>query len=178
MGDIIGGLIGGAGSLAGAKAGAKADLTGFNYLSGSPQETGYIDNGGAANSAESQLLGLSPATAGTQNGFSNYLSSSGYNFEKQQGQDAITGSAATKGILNSGAAAKALTSFGTNLASTGFNNYLGQLGNVSQQGQTALGQVGQAGTSGGEAAGNALQTGYSAAGSQFGSAIGSLFSFI
>src|ERR1700761_7557284 len=171
MGDILGGLIGGTGSLAGAQAGSKAALTGFNYLSNNPTEQQYISNGGAANSAQAQLLGLAPMTAGTQNGFNNYLNSTGYNFQLQQGQNAISGNAASRGILNSGATAKGLTQFGQNLGSSYFNNYLNQLGGLSSGGQTALGQVGAAGTAGGQAAGNILQSGYSSAGGQFGTGI-------
>lgn len=178
MGQILGGIIGAGGSVAGAQAGSKAALTGYNYLTGSPEENQYIANGASANEAESQLLGLSPATAGTQNGFSNYLNSSGYNFQKQQGMDAIQGAAGAKGILNSGATGKALTTFGNNLASTSFNNYLGQLSGVSGAGQTGLGQIGQAGTAGGQAAGNILQSGYSSAGSQLGGAAGSIFNLL
>lgn len=177
MGDIIGGLIGGIGSLIGGSQGAGDALKGYNYLTsgkGAAAESGYVNNGGAANTAQSQLLGLSPITGQTQNGFNNYLNSTGYNFQRQQGSDALTGSAAARGLLNSGSTAKALTAYGQNLAAGSFNNYLGQLGGVSQAGQTGLGQVSQAGTQGGAAAGQAQQSGTSSGFNQLGSAAGGL----
>ena len=153
MGDIIGGLIGTAGSLiAGSQASHQA-MRGFNYLKSHVGD--YVNSGSAADTAEAQLLGLSPITAKTQNGFNNYLNSTGYNFQLQQGTNALTGSAAARGILNSGATAKALTEYGQNLAKTSFNNYLGQVGNVANQGLTASGQIGAAGTQGGATAAQA-----------------------
>lgn len=130
---------------------ANQALTGFNYLSGNPAEQGYINNGGAANSQIAALLGVgSPgAVNGAQNAFKNYLGSTGYNFNLQQGQNAINGNMAAKGLLNSGATGKALTSYGQGLASNYFNNYIGQLSGLAGAGQTALGQVGAAGTQGG-----------------------------
>lgn len=189
MGDIIGGIIGGVGSLIGGaqaaqgeKAGAAQALTGYNYLTGNNAINTAQTNGAAASNgwagttnAINQLL-----TSGGQNNpaFQNYLNSTGYNFQLQQGTGAISGNAASKGILNSGAAAKALQGYGQNLASTTFNNYLGQLGGLgamqgqqAQQGINAAGMVGQAGTTGG---GNAGQL-TAGAGQSIGSSITNAF---
>lgn len=157
MGNVIGGLIGGVGSLLGAQSAKSNDLTGYNYLKGA--NAGAVNNGQAASNASAQLLGTQPITDQTKNGFSNYLGSTGYNFQKQQGTAAITGGAASRGLLNSGGTATALESYGQGLAGQSFNNYLGQLNTQSGQGLTAAGQVGSAGTAGGQAAGNAMQTG-------------------
>lgn len=164
MGGIIGGVIGAAGSLLGASSAKTNDLTGYNYLSGQrPQlgagAMGYAQRGDAANLASSQLLGVTPITDQTKSGFANYLNSTGYNFQRDQGTAAITGSAAARGILNSGATAKALTKYGNDLASTSFNNYLTQLNAQSAEGLTATGQIGAAGTDGGKAAGSAMAKG-------------------
>lgn len=183
MGSIIGGVIGGIGSLVGGAsakssdaAAAKQALTGYNYLAtgaGNPSISSAEANGvtagnGAAGTqgAEAQLLGTQPITSTTQNGFDNYLNSTGYKFQADQGTRAITGSAAARGLLNSGSTAKALTSYGQNLASTTFNNYLGNLSglntqqqNTSNAGTTAAQVVGQAGTSGGGNASTATQAG-------------------
>lgn len=153
MGNIIGGFIGGVGSLLGGSSAKKNDLTGFNYLTGKSGVGGVVNNGAAANSAESSLL-TGAGTPQQKQAFGNYLDSTGYNFQKQQGTGAITGSAASRGLLNSGATGKALESFGTNLANTTFNNYLGQLSGLTGQGLTASGQIGQAGTTGGVNAGS------------------------
>ena len=101
-----------------------------------------------------------------ENAFNSYLDSTGYKFMFGQGQDAITNSMAAKGLLNSGATAKALTKFGQNLGKSYFSDYLNQLSNVqnalggtASAGQNALGQIATAGTAGGGNAANAIITG-------------------
>ena len=91
-----------------------------------------------------QLLGLQGGDEANQ-GFQNYLNSSNYKFQLGEGMKALTSNNATKGLLNSGAALKGAQSFGQNLASTGFNNFLSQLGNVAQLGQGAGGIIANAG---------------------------------
>lgn len=198
MGDIIGGLIGGVGSLLGAGKQAKADkaaaqqaLTGYNYLSGNAANQQAQAQGMAAGTeqagtqgAEAQLLGTQPVQEGTKNAFQNYLNSTGYQFQLGQGSQAITGNAAARGTLNSGATAKALTQFGQNIGSSYFNNYLNQLGGLNtQQGNTAAAgvgaanAVGQAGTSGGGGAAEQTAAGGKAVGgavSQVGGIAGGL----
>lgn len=189
MGDLIGGLIGGIGSLVGSsdaanaeKAAAKQALTGFNYLNGNPLINGLQTNGLNGSNGEAGTVGSinSLLTSPNQNNpaFQNYLNSTGYQFQLGQGENAITGNAASKGLLSSGATGKALTQFGQNLASTSFNNYLGQLGglaglqgNQAQQGLAAADAVGQAGTTGGGNAG--VQT--AAAGVSSGTGINNAF---
>lgn len=202
MGSIIGGIIGGVGSLFGGsksdKQASQAALTGYNYLNGNAANKAVQANTAPAIQGQNTALGAQNNVANTANAlltgtaspeqnqaFGNYLNSTGYNFQKQQGTQAITGSAAARGLLNSGATGKALTQYGTNLASTTFNNYLGQLqgvsnqyGNVAQgyggqvaQGAGAAQAVGQAGTSGGGAAASAMTSGNS---TQSGSGIGGL----
>lgn len=115
--------------------------------------------------------------AGSQpgNGFDNYLNSTGYKFRLNSGSDAITGNAASRGLLNSGATAKALTTFGQNLGTQYFNNYLSQLndlagvqGNIAGRGLTAGQVIGAAGTAGGSNAGQLTASG----GQDIGTAIG------
>lgn len=175
MGNIVGGLIGGVGSMLGASSAKTNDLTGYNYLSGQrpqlgPGAMGYAKRGDAAGVAGADLLGLNGAAGQAQSGpaFQNYLSSTGYRFQRDQGTAAITGNAASRGLLNSGSTAKALMGYGQGLASTGFDNYLSKVNGVSQQGLQATGQIGEAGTSGGKAAGDAMQSGLSKAGGIFG----------
>lgn len=172
MSDIIGNIYQGyAANQAGNAASNKA-LTGFNYLNNSPAETGYINNGSGANNAEANLLGLNGAAGNAQSSpaFQNYLNSTGYQFQLGQGTQAIANGAASKGLLNSGATAKALTQYGQGLAGQSFNNYLNQVNGVSQQGQTALGQVGQAGTQGGSTAAQAIFAGQNASAQAYGKA--------
>lgn len=172
MGDIIGGVIGGIGSIIGGNQAAKKEdeaaktaMTGYNYLSSNPL-IGQLQSG-----ASTALTGEQNTTGSIQQlltspsqdnpAFKNYLNSTGYGFQMQQGTDAITGNAASKGLLNSGATARGLESYGQGLAGQYFNNYLGQLGSLNSQyagqvaqGQTAAQAVGQAGTQGGATSGN------------------------
>lgn len=178
MGAVLGGLIGGVGSLLGGSSAKSDALTGYNYLTGQrgqPGVTSIANNAVASNNAESQLLGTSPITPGTTNGFNNYLNSTGYDFAQKQGSDAVTGSAAAKGILNSGSSAKALTQYGQGLGAQSFSNYLGDLNTQTGQGLTASGQIGSAGTTGGATAANDAQSGITKAGGMFGAAASSLF---
>jgi hypothetical protein len=166
-------VIGGIGSMFGGNKAAKQSMSGFNYLTGNKGVQGTVDAGNAATSNAGQLLGTQPLTPGASNGFTNYLNSTGYNFQKDQGMSAITGSAAARGTLNSGSTDKALEQYGQGLSGTYFNNYLNQLGSQSSRGLTAAGDIGQAGTTGGGNAGNQQQSGTSAAFGQFGSAAAS-----
>lgn len=165
MSGMIGGILSGVGSIVGgisqanaANQAAQAAQEGFNYLTSGPgaaltnQETQL---GTSANAATGQLLGLTPMGAGTDNAFKNYLDSTGYNFQLGQGINAVNSSASAKGLLNSGGTAKALTQYGQNLASTGFNNYLNQLASLRAGGENALGRVANAGSTAG---GNAAQS--------------------
>lgn len=152
------------------------DLTGYNYLTkgaGAPTITAAQTAGGVAQAGgadtqnqEAELLGTKPITDQTKTAFNNYLGSSGYNFQKQQGASAITGSAAARGLVNSGSTAKALTQYGQNLGSSYFGNYLGQLNTLNSQQSNTAGQginatvsAGSAGTQGGVAAGQNTQQG-------------------
>lgn len=156
MGAVVGDLFGAGTDIYGGEQGSNLAMTGFNYLSGNPYEKAYIANGGNANNMVAQLLGAAPMQAGTKNAFDNYLNSSGYKFNLQQGDNAINSNQAARGLLNSGSTGKALTAYGQNLGSGYFNNYLNQLMGLSGAGQTAIGQVGQAGTTGGGNAGEIL----------------------
>lgn len=216
MGSIIGGVIGGVGSLIGGSQAAKQDLTGFNYLKKDDAINSAQGNVAPAQAAQTGALTQQNSAVGGENNianteqqlltggqqtpaFQNYLNSTGYNFQLQQGTQAVTQGAASKGLLNSGATAKALTQYGQNLASTGFNNYLGQLnntasvyGNTAQNygtnatgydNQAALGinaaeAVGSAGTTGGTAAGAAQQSAISSGANQIGSSVGAAYNYL
>lgn len=160
MGNIVGGLIGGIGSLVGGQSAKHNDLTGFNYLTGKNGVQPIANSGVAANNTASALLN---GTANPQqtNAFNTYLNSTGYSFQKKQGTNAITGNASTRGLLNSGGTAKALTQFGQGNAGNYFNDYLSQLGGLTGRGLTASGQIGSAGTAGGINAGTDMSNGVS-----------------
>ena len=100
---------------------------------------------GGATNALSALLGLGGDTAGQSAAFDNYRDSTGYDFKMDQGTRAITGSAAAKGLLKSGATAKALEGYGQNLADTTFNDYISQLFNLGNLGLGAGNVIANAG---------------------------------
>jgi hypothetical protein len=167
MGDIIGGIIGGVGSLFG----GNAALKGYNYLTGKNGIQSDVTQGTSANSDINALLTGGPGSAQARGAFGNYLGSTGYNFQMQQGEGAITGSAAARGLLNSGATAKELANYGQNLAGTTFNNYLTQLGNQANRGLQAAQAIGQAGTQGGAGQQSGISSGFNQLGSAVGSAV-------
>lgn len=122
--------------------------------------SGYVNNGNSANSDIMALLGLGGDSTQANAAFQNYLNSSGYKFNLQSGNNAIESAAGAKGMLNSGATAKGLTSFGQNLGSQYFNNYLGQLTGVSNSGLEAGNTIANNGTQGGVAGGQMQSNGF------------------
>jgi len=87
----------------------------------------------------------SPATGGAQSAFQNYLNSTGYQFRLGEGSKALNTNWAARGLLNSGAAAKAALKYGQDYASNEFGNYMGYLSgqqNVGLQAGGALAGVG------------------------------------
>lgn len=202
MGSIIGGVAQGVGSYLGAQAEAQAAekataaaQTGYNYLTsgaGAGAASNYINTGSNALNTQAgvqgDIAGLLGVGGQAANGeaFKNYANSLGYRFQLQQGTGAINANAASQGLLDSGANAKALTAYGQNLASTTFNNYLTQMGGLNaslgataQQGQNMLGTIGSVGTASGGNAANAIMAGGAAQGNFFsglGGAAGNMFS--
>lgn len=149
MGDIIASLFSGFTQAHYDKAAANQAMTGFNWLSGNPQFQSYLTQGSAANDMIASLLGVGGNPAAGKTAFNNYLNSSGYQFQLDQGSKAISGNAATRGLLNSGATAKAETQYGQNLGSQYFGNFLNQLTGLAGRGESAGIATGEAGTIGG-----------------------------
>ena len=127
-----------------------------------------ISSGTQANSQMANLLGLNGEPAQTQ-GFDNWRKSTGYNFGLNQGMNAITGSAAAKGLLNSGATARALSQFGQDYGATKFGDYMSQLQGLVNPAIQAGGLITGAGQ-----ISNSSSKGSSSQGG-FGSVVGSLF---
>lgn len=85
-----------------------------------------------------------------------FQTSPGYDFQLNQGLQAIDRSAAARGSLQSGATLKALQGYGQGLANQEYNNWLGNLGKLSSAGMGALGTQAQLR----EAQGNRIFSGY------------------
>lgn len=163
VGAIIGGaasiggaLLGGKSQKKAAKTAAAADLRAAEMNNALQREvyakneawlSPYAERGNVAGNAMQGLLGLDGVAAGTANpAFQNYLNSTGYQFQVDQGNKAINQGYAARGALQSGAALKALQSHGQNTATGFFKDYLGLLANqqgVGLSGASAIAGVGQ-----------------------------------
>ena len=97
----------------------------------------------ATNALASNLLGTT--SPGSDPAFQNYQNNSGYQWQVGQGTQAITNSAAAKGLLNSGATLKAVDQYGQNAGLQSYQNYLSNLSGLAGQGLNAAGIIGGAG---------------------------------
>lgn len=150
------GFLNSVGGNPGGKTSAKPTQQGFDYLQGSPVNTTYLNQGATATNSLAALLGLG-GDAGEQNAaFDRFRNSSGYGFQLDQGNNAISSSAASSGMLHSGATLKARERFGQGLASNYLQSYLAQLNGLSQQGLVAGQTIGNAATQAGLGASQAL----------------------
>jgi hypothetical protein len=118
------------------------------YLNPNPQQsqptTGYRVNGQTfATLEDAQAYANANKTGGTTYG--GFQKSPGYDFQLQQGIDAIQATAAAKGGLYSGRTLQDAQTYGQDLANQDFYNYLGQVSNVSDAGQNAAAMQGTAG---------------------------------
>jgi hypothetical protein len=102
----------------------------------------------------------------------------GYNFEMQQGQQALQNSAAARGGALSGNTIQATQQFGQGLASTQFQQYMQQLAGLTNMGQNAASLTGQAGNAAIAGAGASLASGQQAAGNATAAAYGNIASII
>lgn len=105
---------------------------------------GQLGNAGAASNQLSGMLGLN-GNAGQNQAFQNFQNSTGYQFGLNQGEQAVTGNAATRGLLNSGSTAKALDTYGQNYANTQYQNYTNLLSGLTNTGNQAGSIIGGAG---------------------------------
>jgi hypothetical protein len=131
----------------------------------------YVDRGNAAGANINALLGMGGDAGAAHKAFDTFTGSDGYQFRLGQGERALNTGYAARGLLQSGAAAKALQTYGQNTASDEFGKYLGYLGGQQQTGlgaasaqagvgQNYAGAVGANNNSAASAAGNAaLNTG-------------------
>lgn len=122
---------------------------GFEFLKSSAGVQQAQGLGSAAGGQIGALLGLGGDQAGAEAAFDQYRGSTGFQFRLDQGIGAIEGSRAASGILQSGAAAKELQSFGQNIASSEFSNYMRQLRQSESTGLNAAFNVASSGTTAG-----------------------------
>lgn len=117
----------------------------FNTITGNEQP--YNAQGQQAASALGQFYGLPGANGQAQTPDYNKILSSlpGYQFQLQQGTQAVDRSQAAKGLLNSGATGKALEQYGQGLAQSYAGQYTQGLQNLTQMGQAAASNQASAG---------------------------------
>lgn len=106
--------------------------------------TPEMQAGVQASGQMANMLGLN-GTQGQDQAFQNWQNSTGYQFGLNQGTQAINGNAATQGLMNSGATAKALQTYGQNYANTQYGNYTSQLQGLMNSGNQAGSTVANAG---------------------------------
>lgn len=128
--------------------------------------TPYREGGQDAVTAQNYLLGLSTDNRMSDGSNYSFETSPGYQFNLEQGLNAIDASAATKGGLLSGATLKAAQEYGSGLASNEYWKNLNALSGLSGMGQSAAAgtananlSYGNAGSSAIGAAGNASAAG-------------------
>jgi hypothetical protein len=95
-----------------------------------------------------------------QQGFQNFLGSTGFQFQVNQGNRGIMSTAGAAGLRGSGATGKGLVNYGQNMGLNYFTNYLGQLGSLSQQGLSAGATIGSAASQAGAQGASAISQGY------------------
>lgn len=135
-------------------------------------EQPFIQAGGNALTALQQGIGIGPGTSGTGVGDLNrpftagdFHSSPGYQFQMQQGENAVLNNAAHLGGVNSGNTLKALTQFGQGTANQDYwnaynafvnnqNQRFGQLQTVAGSGQNAVSNTGALGAQVASSVGN------------------------
>lgn len=142
----MGFLSGAIGSMFGSKSQAgeimEQNNQGFDYLKDNENVQQAQDFGSSAQGLLAGLLGLGGDQGAAEKAFDTFKDSSGYQFRMDEGLDAIQGSRAASGILNSGATSKELMRYGQNLASAELGNYMDVLGGTVSRGLTSAYQVG------------------------------------
>jgi hypothetical protein len=95
----------------------------------------YRRSGGKANAALQYEMGMRDKPSW----YGGFQAAPGYEFQMQEGVNALDASAAGSGMLRSGAHEQALTGFGQNLANQQYGNHLNRLMSMQGAGQAAAG---------------------------------------
>ena len=104
----------------------------------------FLQNYGTATQGTTQLgnaLGIN-GPAGSKQALQTLQATPGYNFQLQQGDNAINAAAAANGTGNSGNQQLALSNYNQGLAGTTYNNYVSQLQPYLGAASTAAGGIG------------------------------------
>lgn len=124
-----------------------------NYEKASGNIDPFIKTGQGASNLLSSFYGLGADPALGQSALAAFAKSPDYQFAMKEGIGALDNSAASKGSLLSGNQLRAVTEYGSGLATQNLNNYLTRLSGLSQQGLTGAGYLGSIGTGVGNSVG-------------------------
>lgn len=131
--------------------------------------------GGITNQANTGANALQALLSGDTGGLNTFLSSTGYDFDRDRGEGSINTKLASQGMRNSGAALKGLTTFNQDLRSKYSGSYIDtlmkQIGNGLNAGQLISGTGGVANS---QSSGTGTSTGTSSSKGGIGGTIGSL----
>lgn len=177
LGAIVPALIGAGGAIGGALIGGNAEQNAANTAAQTQLQMygqtradlmPYMNGGNAAFSQLGALYTGGPGGGPNSQAMMTALTNTpGYQFGLQQGGQALDRSAASQGLLLSGAQQKASQQFGTNYAiQQAWTPYVNELNSMSQLGENAAAMTGQQGTSAAASAGAAQLAGGNAAGAQ------------
>lgn len=119
----------------------------------------FIKGGQGANNLLQSFYGIGGDPALGQSALARFQQSPDYQFALKGGTEALDNSAAAKGGMIGGNQARALTEYGSGLATQNLQGYLGRLFGMSGQGITAAGTVAGANTVGANNAGNSIMAG-------------------
>lgn len=100
-----------------------------------------VDRGNAAGAQINALLGLGGNPQAAQDALATFQNATGYQNRLAEGQRSINTGYAARGVLESGAAQKALMQYGQNFASNELGTYINALAGQQAAGMGALGSV-------------------------------------
>lgn len=175
MGNIIGGVVGGLLGRSSGRRQAEAIRESTERAAGIVQP--FADVGLEAVGDIRGALGFADPTAANQ-AFENFQRSTGFQAALRAGTQAIEGSQAARGLLESGSTLAALQERGQGLAQRGFMGFLANLQNLAGLGAGAATNVARQIASGGRAAAGATAQGDAALQSGLGQAAQGVFSRI
>ena len=160
------GLIGAGATMWGANKAADAQSRAAQEAAGLQRETmarnqqnaqPFITGGQGASNLLQSFYGIGGGDGALgQSALERFYQSPDYKFTRSEGLSALDNSAAAKGGLLSGNQLRAVTEYGSGLATQNLTNYLTRLSGMAGQGIQAAGSVARSNTTGAAYAGNAM----------------------
>lgn len=150
----VGSIFGGSSQSSSADASAQVQQNIFNQTQQNLQP--YMTAGSSALGNLQSLLGIGGSSDWASNAMKQLQQSPGYQFQFNQGLNALDASAASRGMLLSGAQQKDVTQYGQGFAQNAWNSYLAQISNMANMGQNAAANLGGIGAQSGANIGSSM----------------------